>query len=234
MIPFTEIFEYLDSKAPEEGCGLLIIRKGLIYWQPCDNIASKPTEHFKISGLDYATANMGGDIYAVVHSHVDKSSEPSADDKTISEMLRVPYLIVSIPDHTYNMYKPSIKTNKYSGRKYISGKQDCWVLVKDYYLDFYNIELPVIDYSSEDWDVDGVPFLNSEYLNSVGFEETNTPEVGDIVTFKVMSSYINHFGIYIGDNLFLHHAENRLSCREPIRGLWAKYLEGFITCKKFI
>ncbi len=40
--------------------------------------------------------------------------------------------------------------------------------------------------------------------------------------------------VAIGEDLFLHHAVNRLSCRESINSVWRKYIVGYYRCKQFI
>lgn len=80
-----EILEYLSEIYPEEGCGLLVNKKGKIYWVPCENVAENKKEDFIISAEDYIKASLSGDIYAIVHSHPDSSCEPSDYDKKTSD-----------------------------------------------------------------------------------------------------------------------------------------------------
>lgn len=67
---------YLDLMEvyPEEGCGLLLNKKGKIEWMPCKNTSDTPEESFHIDASDYIKASLKGDIYAIVHSHPDFSS----------------------------------------------------------------------------------------------------------------------------------------------------------------
>ncbi len=231
---YSTIISHISSKYPEEACGLVVNISGNLSWYPCDNIAEDKEEDFKISGVDYIKANMLGDIYAVVHSHPNTTAELSDADKKASEFLRVRYIVISIPDLEIVLYKPKLLIQPYTGRAYKEKENDCWSLVQDYYSKEFDKSLIVCDHYTKDWRDEGINIHKDNMLSSLGFEIVDTPEVGDLVAFSVMSKYPNHFGIYIGGNLFLHHAENRLSCREPLAGIWAKYLEGFLRCKKFI
>jgi len=231
---YSSIFRYLESKYPEEGCGIIINKQGELVWIPCDNIAEDKFNNFTISGLDYVKASMIGDIYSIVHSHPDVEPNPSEVDIKAANFLKVKYTIVSIPTLIVNTFTPSYKIKPYVGRTYIEKEDDCWSLVLDYYRNELGITLPICDHYTDNWRDEGIPFYSEEYIKGLGFEKVTSPEVGDLILFNVMSNNPNHFGIYIGGNLFLHHADNRLSCREPIAGVWQKYLKGFLRCKKYI
>ena len=88
-----EILEHLISVYPEEGCGILINKRGKIVWMACENTAVKPEEDFVISAKDYIRASLLGDIHAIVHSHPDVSCEPSESDIKTSDFLGIPYII---------------------------------------------------------------------------------------------------------------------------------------------
>jgi cell wall-associated NlpC family hydrolase len=63
-------------------------------------------------------------------------------------------------------------------------------------------------------------------MNEWKFRKVDTPEKNDVLLFQVEADVPNHCGIYLGNNVFFHHAEHRLSCREPLSALWIKYLAG--------
>jgi cell wall-associated NlpC family hydrolase len=44
--------------------------------------------------------------------------------------------------------------------------------------------------------------------------------------FTMGANVPNHCGVYTGNDIFFHHAVNRLSCRENLYPLWKKYLTG--------
>ena len=233
-IPYGEIFRYFESVYPEEGCGLLVNKSGKLTWRSCTNKASNPLSDFAIAGLEYVKASMVGDVYAIVHSHPNVEAIPSLADKKASEFLGIKYLIVSIPSLVVDEYNPINKFKPYIGREYKKGTNDCWSLIRDYYRDELDVILPVGDHNIEDWGDNGVPFYNKTDLAACGFLMVEEPKINDIIAFSVMSKTPNHFGVYLGQNIFLHHADNRLSCREPLSGVWMKSLKGFLRCKKYI
>ena len=47
---------------------------------------------------------------------------------------------------------------------------------------------------------------------------------GDLIIFTITAQVGNHCGVYLGDDIFYHHAENRISCRESIYPFWKKYI----------
>ena len=65
-----------------------------------------------------------------------------------------------------------------------------------------------------------------EFVKTYGFEKVSDPKKGDLLIFAVESSVGNHGGVYLGNNMFFHHAVNRLSCRENMGKLWLESLVG--------
>ena len=103
------ILLYLQEKYPEEGCGIILNKKGKLEWMACENEAEDKENDFKISGKDYIKAQLQGDIYAIVHSHPDAPSEPSEADKSSSNFLGIPYIIYSVPSCQKTVYIPELK-----------------------------------------------------------------------------------------------------------------------------
>ena len=226
-----EIVNDLFEKYPEEGCGLLVNKRGKIVWIPCENVAEDKNEGFVISPSDYIKANLIGDLYAVVHSHPDASCEPSEKDKKTSDFLRIPYIIYSLPEVEKYVYTPKEIRTPLLGREYEFGVNDCWSLVRDYYKTELEIELPMLQFE-DDWWEKGLNYFGDLY-ESFGFEKVETPEKHDGIMFQVMAQVPNHCGVYLGEGLFMHHAVNRLSCRESIYSpLWGKNITGYYRCKQ--
>ena len=61
-----------------------------------------------------------------------------------------------------------------------------------------------------------------ENYKKEGFVEVldGTLQVGDIILMALNSDITNHAGIYVGRGKMLHHAPNRLSCRDTYAGMW--------------
>lgn len=227
-----EILKYLLSVYPQEGCGLLVNIRGKIKWVPCENVADNPLEDFKISSKDYIKASLSGDIYAIVHSHPEGSSEPSEADKKASDFLGIPYIIYSLPEFNKTEYIPKKTKNALLGRNYSFGTKDCYSLVRDYYQETLDIKLPTIVFEDNWWDK-GLNYFDNLF-ESFGFVEVDVPKEHDGIIFSVYCNVPNHCGVYLGEDLFLHHAVNRLSCRENLNSFWRKHVVRFVRCKQFI
>ena len=223
------IVEDLQKDYPREGCGVILNKRGKLQWIYCTNEAEEE-EEFKISPKEYVSARLKGDIYAVVHSHPDSSSELSEADKSASDFLGIPYYVFSIPNGEYTIYEPETNSIPLLGRDYEFGKNDCWSLARDYYREKLNIELPTLKFEDDWWDK-GLNYFD-DLFDVFGFYEVKQPQEHDIILFNVMCKIPNHCGIYVGEDIFMHHAVNRLSCRESIHTLWGRYITRYARCKK--
>lgn len=84
-------------------------------------------------------------------------------------------------------------------------------------------ELP--DKSVYDFDWFKRENLYEEGLARCGFEKLahdKPPQTGDVILIQVGAEVANHAGVYLGDQLLLHHSEGRLSARVPYDGFWLK------------
>ena len=185
-----EIIKYLFDKYPEEGCGLIINKKGKRVWIPCENTAEDKKETFIISSTDYLKASLQGDLMAIVHSHPDASPEASEHDKKTSEFLGVPYIIYSLPEVEKYTYTPKYLRSPLLGREYEFGANDCYSLVRDYYRQELDIELPTTVFE-DDWWEKGFNYFD-DLFKSFGFEKVDTLEKNDLIFFK-KHKYINFF-----------------------------------------
>ena len=223
-----EILKYFLDKYPEEACGILQNKKGKLIWIPSTNEADDKENHFIINSDDYLQASLTGDIYAVVHSHPDASAELSEADKKASDYLGVRYIVYSIPDGEKVEYIP--KKQSLLGRKYEFGKNDCYVLARDFYKEKFNINLPIIQFKDNWWDI-GLNYFD-DLFEEFGFVEVEEPQFGDLVFFKVFNHVPNHCGVYLEEDIFMHHAVDRLSCRESLYPLWIKKVSRYVRYAK--
>lgn len=225
-----DILLHFQQVYPEEGCGILLNKKGKIEWIPCTNEAEDPLTDFKINSVDYIKAQLMGDIYAIVHSHPDASPEPSEADLKNSNFLGIPCIIYSVPSYEKHIHIPSKNETPLTGRTYSFGENDCYSLVRDYYKREFDINLPSIEFEDNWWDK-GLNYFK-DCVEPFGFVEVEEPKIGDMIIFRVHGSVPNHCGVYLGEDIMLHHAEHRLSCRESLYPFWIKHLERFIRYAK--
>ena len=226
-----DILNYLCSKYPEEGCGIILNVRGKLKWVPCENTAEDKLNTFKIASKDFVASSMSGDIFAIVHSHPNESPEPSEGDKKASNFLQIPYHIYSIPSKEKYIHTPIYSSEPLLGRVYEFGKNDCWTLVRDYYKQKLNIVLPMLEFEDNFYNK-GINYFE-DFLEPWGGIVVDTPQVGDIIYFNIENTIPNHCGVYLGNDLFMHHSEHRLSCRDSLPR-WDKYIRSFVrSCKMY-
>lgn len=112
--------------------------------------------------------------------------------------------------------------NHLTGREFVHGSQDCYGLIRDFYIDIFNIQLP--DYARPDnWWNQGMDLYRDHYIEE-GFEVIHChPKdwwIGDIILMAIFSPIPCHAGIYLGRNLMLHHFIGRRSNIEQYKGRW--------------
>lgn len=226
MIQFLEeIEEHFKKYYPREGCGVLAVSKGEMKWFPCDNVATDQ-EDFIIDSRQYLDIAKRYDIVGIVHSHPDSSCEPSEADIKACNAIGKPYYIFSYPEMEMYLLEPQRDTKPLYGREYEFGVTDCFEAMRDY-LQTQNIEIPARGAFEDNWWERGLDYFTDEVIKDYGYSrvEGNMQE-NDVLIFTVRSVVGNHCGVYLGDDIFYHHAENRLSCRENLYPFWKKYLTG--------
>ena len=137
------IIDHFLDVYPEEGCGLLLNRRGKLVWVPCENTAEDKRNYFEMSSKDYIKASLSGDIHAIVHSHPDFSAELSESDIKMSDFLQIPFIVFSVPDLEKVEYYPKRIRSPLLGREYKFGVSDCYSLARDYYYEEHKISLPL-------------------------------------------------------------------------------------------
>lgn len=219
-----EIYEHFDSEYPREGCGILGVVKGDLRWFPCKNVADTD-DNFILDSKQYLEIKRKADIVAIVHSHPDAEATPSDYDIKMCNATGIPYYIFSFPDMKSAHILPEYIEKPLSGREYEFGVSDCFEAARDYYKSI-GIQLPHRDLYEDDWWLKGLDYFTEEYIKTWGFKKVEEPEENDLLIFSVNSSVGNHCGVFMGNDLFFHHAEKRLSCRENLYPFWIKYLTG--------
>ena len=214
---------------PDESCGLIVLAEDGERYVPCYNSHQKPSEHFRLTGEDYADAEELGEIKAVVHSHPNSSASPSDADRVQCEASELPWHILSIGmvdgvaefgDMGY--CEPCGYQAPLEGRQFAHGILDCFTLFKDFLYREYGIV--VSNYEREDeWWNNGQELYSMDRLNAEGFFRIeDDPRRGDVILMNVRSKVPNHAGVYLGDGQMLHHLHGRLSRVEPYGGYWAE------------
>ena len=225
MIEHLEAIQnHFKKEYPREGCGVLAVKKGKLHWIPCTNKAAS-TENFIIDSNEYIKIKNTADIVGIVHSHPDAASTPSEHDIATCNALGIKYYIFSYPDMDLTVLEPNKSVSNLYGREYSFGSADCFEAIRDYY-SAHGIEINPREPFEDDWWHTDLDYFSEENVSRWGFKPVDNPEKLDLLVFGIQSTKGNHCGVYLGNEIFYHHAENRLSCRESLHPLWAKNILG--------
>ncbi len=230
MILSVEIKNFIRAHAkethPEECCGLVILDgAGAVEPIRCENSAHDKLNFFKISPQEYLKAYKRGKIIASYHSHgQDDSDKFSEFDKQASRAANLHYIMYSHEKDAFLEYDPKMQFDEYIGRVFFWGKNDCFSLVRNFYRKEFSIEIP-------DFLTDRLGNESSSPLGVYGkLIEDHFKEYGweKIDKFEEIKKYdglcfdfgreglTSHVGVYLGNNLILHHPRGGYSCVENV------------------
>ena len=221
-----EIKQHFAKEYPREGCGIITVSKGKKKWIPCTNIAEEDN-HFIIDTKEYLKIARTSDIIGIVHSHPDESSEPSELDINNCNAMGKKFYIFSYPDMDLTVIEPTVNTAELFGREYEFGKADCFEAMRAY-LVTKSITIPARAAFEDNWYKKGIDYFCPDVIKNWGGQEVELSNLqeNDVLIFRVLEEINNHCGVYLGNDIFYHHAVNRLSCRENLYPFWHQYLVG--------
>ena len=207
---------HAKGEDPKESCGLLVVIKGKEKYFACKNLAEDPKGMFIIDPKDWANAEDKGEIVAVIHSHPTTSPQLSEADKVSCEKSKLTWHVVQPNLEEWVQYKPCGYRAPLIGRKWVWGVNDCWSLCRDYYKEELGINLRDWDrpISSDDFIKD--PCFDRCFVDT-GFRELKPEEElqkNDLLLMSIGSPGLNHIGLFLENQLVLHHLQNRLSSRD--------------------
>lgn len=227
MTPETRqaALDHAKAEFPKEACGLVVIVKGRERFWPCKNINPNGHDQFSICPEDYAEAEDAGEITAIFHSHVNLPPDPSEADKVSCEATGLRWYIVCIPTEQWAEFEPCGYEAPLVGRTFSFGTLDCWALVRDWYKRERDVDLINLNRQNDFWER-GENLLGDNYKKA-GFRdlfEEEELETGDVIMMQTGNSkFPNHVALYLGDDIIMHHVENRLSSRDVYGGYFKKH-----------
>lgn len=220
-----KICNYFSGDFKNEPCGLICVIKGKLKFIEIDNISTEP-DTFIPEPIKYSAYYPF--VVMLAHGHSDNSI-PSEHDKIQSSIHNIPYLIVNQKTKEYSIYTPA-KYYNLLGRSYNFGVSDCFELARDWYK-LHGIYTNPRKVWQDDWWDQGLDYIGNE-INEWPFIPTFNLEYGNLLVFKMGADVPNHIGIYLEDDLFIHHAVNRLSCVENLYPIWGENIVGIYKHEK--
>lgn len=214
-------YRHAQATAPKECCGLVIVKDNKQLYKECTNISSVIDE-FIICPQDYAKYEDEGIIVGIVHSHYGTPPEPSQADLVGCERSKLPWLIINFPVGNYKIIEPTGYIAPLEGRQFLHGVFDCYSIIKDYYKQILNIDLPEFSRKQEWWLSGDNLYLDN--FEKAGFVEVdvNNLEEHDGIIMQCRSPVPNHAAVYLGNNVILQHLTERLSGKDIYGGYWQK------------
>lgn len=224
---------------PQEACGVVVAKGKKSVVVPCKNIAEDPERYFVIDPVEYAKACKLGEVIAVWHTHPNGTSDASGADLVGCESTAMEWIIIGFKKaedefvfEDPKSFHPTGVVVPYIGRPYITGVQDCFSLMSDYYNREFGIRLGKYIYAERWWE-QGKSLFADNFL-SEGFNKliNEEPQVGDCFLIQCGARVPNHIAIYMGDDKILHHCIERLSRIDVYGGgYWQKHTTHHIRHK---
>jgi cell wall-associated NlpC family hydrolase len=222
-----ESIDYFCSIISEEGCGLFVVDSfAMAHFIPCDNTCQNPTIDFTISPDKIAYIQASYKIIGICHSHIIPTSVGFSDtDKKYAEKYSLPLYLYHVLNDTWEEFIPSSYAPPFCGRMFYWGFSDCYSLLRDYYRQCFGIMMK--DYPRDEtssWPELGRMVL--QHIEDEGFDQLtpNTPlRAHDVLIFRTNGSP-QHFAIFKGNSMVLHHPLGALSRLDQYNTAWQRRL----------
>ena len=210
--------KHVLAEYPNEACAFVVDGKVV----PVRNIHDNPTQQFKVDPSVVVT--LQGNVQGFLHSHpYDVEEEASKFPREwASEMDMIgwikddkPWGIVTTEGESVSdivWYDDSIDAiEPWEGRQFISGKNDCYSIIRDYYRVELGVALKNFPREMAWWEKGRNHYL--DLFAEAGFEEVplNQIQTNDLLLVHLGTGVVTHAMLVTGNNQILHHLINRKS-----------------------
>lgn len=224
---YSEIAALAEASPEQEICGFLLANgQGSASVYPTRNVsANDKKKSWEIPLQDQIAFYKTGSVLGLYHSHVSCDENLGIVDINTAKRAELPMLCYSLATKAFDFFRPSICIQEYTNRPFIMGFADCLQLVTDYYerelgrkITFLRRDPDMIKYGFKRW---------REHAAKCGLviHDPAALQTNDILVMSINGedrASINHFGVYLGDGLFLHQMWGRLSCVATYNSSWER------------
>lgn len=216
---FEDFAKHVLACYPQEAVGY--VENGIFF--PLENVHPDPVNCFALCEKD--SFMLLQKKYYLLHSHTmtsfkDDPRIPSEEDMKGQQATNMPWGIVHCDGENVSdilwLEKENI-VQELLDREYKANITDCFTLARDFYRANFNIDFGTHPRPA-DWEEWNPHYINNTY-DKLGFKEIKSEmplQFGDILLFRIGSNYINHIGIFIEKDKFLHHLYQRKSSYDSI------------------
>lgn len=228
----VEIKNHALDISPKECCGLIILENEEVKVIKCENIAKEANCRFVIKPEDYLKASIRGKVLAFYHSQPDKPRF-SIIDKVNCKSHNLPSIMYCVSSDVFHEMQPYDAYCSYTGREFKMGVNDCFTLVKDYFLGELAIKIGTYSYK-DDWYKKSSNLFESNYEKEGFRKVSDSLKKHDVLLFIYSSKfqYPHHIAIYIGDGLILHQPRNKYSRVEDLSEHYIKKIAYIVRNNK--
>lgn len=108
------------------------------------------------------------------------------------------------------------------GREFVYGTHDCYTIVRDFYKQNFDIDLPNYARPNRFWEFDMDMYMDRYITNGFQVLDCHPSEYrpGDVVLMAINSAVANHAGVFVENGKMIHHLWGRLSVTEGYRDLF--------------
>ncbi len=191
----------------------------------CRNVAADPIKEFEIAQQDQIDVLGLGEPLGIYHSHPiggDLGFSP-ADLENAAEQ-DLPFYLYVVENDSWHEYVPPDYRVDLLARPFCLGFHDCFGLIRDHFRQTEQLYISDYDrderFLHEEQGVIMASFRKEGFV--LGSLETLRPN--HVLMFKTDKALPQHFAVYMGAQMMLHHPQGALSREEQLSGRWLSRL----------
>lgn len=221
---YVALVSHMMECEPKECVGLVTSSNGYV---KLENIHPEPERAFKVKVNDAFRLLHDPDIIAFFHSHPGGMKCPSQADMETQINFGKPGIIAARDFQSRHVeifqYGDHLLDMPLEGVMFRQNVYDCFEIIRRHFWQTRAMKLRQVPRDPNFWmaPLEGNQNYYERLFGDFGFEQIDTrkmsPEPDDVILCQTDgSSVINHAGVYIGNNLMLHHRIGKRSGKTPV------------------